>query len=789
MPDDLMNEPIRVVLLEDVSTDAELIVRELHRDGLDANVVHAANRGAYERVLSEVKPDIILSDFSLPDMNGLEAFELAHALHPTVPFIVVTASIDESTAVRCMKQGVTDYVLKEHLVRLGPAVRAALELRDRKIANIRAEQALQEREALLQAILRSIPSRIAVLNGKGEIVSSNHAWRRYAAATLVTGTSDDQVGQNYLAVLASSPDISEVPPIDANAVRDVLEGRRNFFEQEYLVAGPSGSSAWYQMTVSPMDSHDGGCIVCHHEITTLRLAEEQVRILGSRYRHFFEDDISANVMTTTDGKIVDCNPAFLSMYEIDGLDTAKATDFNDLFADAADWYEIVRQLEKRQRLHHHRLQVRTAKDKELSVIGNFSGSYDANETLTEIRGFLIDETALRELEGQFLQAQKMEAIGQLAGGIAHDFNNLLSAILGYADLSISTLGEDHPVSEDLVIIRKAGERAAALTRQLLAFSRRQVLQPVVLDVNVAIQELEKMLRRLIGENIDFVTVLAEKLGKVKVDPGQLEQVVINLAVNARDAMPDGGRFTIETTDVDLGLHYARENLNVLPGPYVAISISDSGCGMDEATKARIFEPFFTTKPEGKGTGLGLSTVYGIVKQSGGNVTVYSELGKGTTFKVYLPRIDEDALRSSKSSALPTPVRGDETILLVEDDEGVRTLTKRILLEQGYTVLESRTGDGGIRIAEQYPHAIHLLLTDIVVPGVSGTQVAESIRQLRPEIRVVYMSGYTGTAALFQGPVGRDASFIQKPFTPESLCRLVRRALDTPPQDSPPAPGE
>ncbi|MCL4695206.1 MAG: response regulator, partial [Candidatus Hydrogenedentes bacterium] len=549
--------PVHVLLLEDVSTDAELVLHALRRDGLAVRHVHVTNRDDFERALNELEPDIVLSDFSLPDINGIEAFELVRAVRPDLPFIVVTASIDEVTAVRCMRLGVNDYVLKDQLLRLGPAVRAALARREQERVSRQAELALEEHEALLQGILRSMPSRIAALDGEGRIVTVNYAWRQYCAGPNPVGSTDVQIGENYIGIVSTAADPQEDPPIDHKGIRDVLEGRREFFAQEYRVVRPGLSEAWFQMTVSPMDSPDGGCIVCHHDITTLRVAEARNRQLETRYRRFFEDDISANVMLSVDGSIGDCNPAFLAIFGLESVEQARAIGIDDLFVDAGNWHEVVRLLRKEERLLHHRLQMRTRDSRELWVIGNFVRSCDIHGNLTEIRGYLIDETALRDLEGQFLQAQKMEAIGQLAGGVAHDFNNLLSAILGYADLAMTTLGEDHPVSEDLMMVRKAGERATALTRQLLAFSRRQVLQPVVLDVNYTIRELEKMLRRLIGENIDFVTILAENVGKVKADAGQLEQVIINLAVNARDAMPRGGRFAIETCDIDLGPNYAR----------------------------------------------------------------------------------------------------------------------------------------------------------------------------------------------------------------------------------------
>ena len=769
-----MSESIHILLIGDVATDAELVERSLRRDGFEARFTVATNRASLERALSRETPDLILSDYNLPGITGSEAFELARDAQPTVPFIIVTASIDEETAVQCMKLGVNDYVLKNQLVRLGPSVRGALEACDREQARRRSEEAVRERDALLQSVLRSLPDRIAVLSRDGTIVTVNEAWQRFAEEA-----GGPHPGENYLtACEGKAPVQDRQDRIDSNGIRTVLGGQAPLFEQEYQYRSESGRNHWFVMTVAPLDTPDGGAIVSHHNVTRIRAAEERSRLLETRYRRFFEEDFAADFLATPEGKILDCNAAFMSMFEISTVDDPKARFLFHLLIDDGEWSELLEALGSRGKLEHHRLSMRTRTGREIQVVGNVVGTYDRNGQLDEVRGYFIDETALRDLEGQFLQAQKMEAIGQLTGGIAHDFNNLLSAILGYADFALSTLGGDHPVSDDLLMIRKAGERAAALTRQLLVFSRRQVMQPVVLDVNLTVRELEKMLRRLIGENIDFATVLSEGLGKVKADAGQLEQVIVNLAVNARDAMPEGGRFAIETSDVDLGPNYARENLNVKPGPYVAISISDSGCGMDAATKARIFEPFFTTKPEGKGTGLGLSTVYGIVKQSGGNVTVYSELGKGTTFKVYLPRIDRETARVTATPVLNPPLAGVETVLLVEDDDGVRNLTKRILSNRGYTVLESRTGDGAIRVSECHEHPIHLLLTDIVVPGVKGTEVAEAIQRERPDIRVMYMSGYTGTAALFQGPVGRRAVFVQKPFTPDALCRQVRRALDT-----------
>jgi two-component system cell cycle sensor histidine kinase/response regulator CckA len=386
-----------------------------------------------------------------------------------------------------------------------------------------------------------------------------------------------------------------------------------------------------------------------------------------------------------------------------------------------------------------------------------------------------DMTARRQLELQLRQSQKMEAVGQLAGGVAHDFNNLLTVILGYSDLLATEVGEKSPLMESIDEIRKSGERAASLTRQLLAFSRRQVLEPKVLEVNALVSNLEKMLHRLIGEDMNLVTLLDPAVGRVYADAGQIEQVILNLAVNSRDAMPKGGRLTIETSNVDLDDAYAREHVSVRPGRYVMLAVTDTGTGMSAETKSHMFEPFFTTKGQGKGTGLGLATVYGIVKQSGGYIWVYSELDRGTTFKVYLPRVDaKPEVRAA--TPVKSSIRGTETILLVEDDQAVRALTRRLLEEKGYKVLEASGSQAAIAIAESAEQPIDLLLTDVVMPEMGGSDLASRLVTLRPGIKVLYMSGYTDDAVVRHGLVAEGATFLQKPFTPERLAQKVSETL-------------
>jgi len=404
----------------------------------------------------------------------------------------------------------------------------------------------------------------------------------------------------------------------------------------------------------------------------------------------------------------------------------------------------------------------------------------ANQILgiaTDITARKKAEEALSKSEEQLRQSQKMEAVGKLAGGVAHDFNNLLTAIVGHSEMCLRRLPADDPIYRKVEQIKKSGDRAAALTRQLLAFSRKQILQPEIIDLNNIVAEMSKMLQRLIGEDIDLMMGLAANAGKVKADPHQIGQVLMNLSVNARDAMPHGGKLTIETSNVFLGDEFAGSHLAVSPGQYVMLAVSDTGTGMDAVTKSRIFEPFFTTKEVGKGTGLGLSTVYGIVQQSEGSIWVYSEVGRGTTFKIYLPYVSEHAEVNRPQVQAPELVKGTETILLVEDEDVVRDMAHEILEETGYEVLEARDGKEAQRIAEQFPGEIHLMLTDVVMPIMSGRQLVELLTPKRPEMKVLYMSGYTDDAIVHHGVLGQGTPFIGKPFSPEALSRKIREILD------------
>ena len=419
--------------------------------------------------------------------------------------------------------------------------------------------------------------------------------------------------------------------------------------------------------------------------------------------------------------------------------------------------------------------------------GQIMGIRSTVEDITERRQ---TQEALQKSEEQLRQWQRVEAIGRLAGGVAHDFNNLLMTIKGCSELLLNAFDRRDPRREEVEEILKAGERATSLTRQLLAFGRRQVLQPQVLDLNSLVINMDKMLRRLIGEDIQLVTVLDQELWSVRVDPGMVEQVIMNLAVNSRDAMPNGGKLTIETANIIHDENYASRHISMKPGYYVMVAVSDNGCGMDKETQSHLFEPFFTTKEKGKGSGLGLSTVYGIVKQSGGNIWVYSEPDQGTTFKIYLTRVEKTAkVYKPKTSPLMAP-GGTETILLVEDEEAVRTMVSKILRNKGYTVLEAAHSKEAFEISERQEGPIHLMVTDVIMPQMSGRELAERLAPSLPEMKVLYMSGYPDNTIVQHGVLEPGTAFLQKPFTLNALELKVREVLDgTRPGSREPAPFE
>ena len=631
-----MDTSLRLLLIEDSENDAHLLVRELKRAGYDVGYERVDTEETLNAALDRQTWDLAIGDYSMPQFSGMAALRIIQERGLDLPFISVSGTITEETAVAAMRAGAKDYVTKGHLQRLIPAI-------ERELRESEARAARRDAEASFATLVEFAPIGIYRSNPAGQFLSVNSALVR-----MLGYDSSDEV-------------------LQLDMGRDVYAD-----------------------------------------------ADERQRLLDrDTYSDRQYDDVEAT-WKRRDGRL---------------------------------------------------LQVQLS----VRAVRNVAGEVDYYET------FVRDATDQRRLQQQLTQSQKMEAIGRLAGGVAHDFNNLLTVITSYSDLVFQDLPPDDPRRDDVDQVRKAADGAAALTRQLLAFSRQQVLEPKVIDLNSVVDNLKKILQRVIGEDVELATVLAAELGAVKADVSQIEQILMNLAVNARDAMPTGGKLTIETTNVD----YDPERQQRSDGSreFVMLAVTDTGTGMDEATKAKIFEPFFTTKQPGKGTGLGLATVYAIVTQAGGFIWVYSELGHGTSFKIYVPRVD--AVATTAAVARIDLPRGTETVLLVEDAAAVRAVARQVLQRQGYRVLEASEGEDALRLAARHQGTIDLVVTDVVMPRVGGRELAERLLVVRPETRVLYMSGYTDDSVVRHGILEGGVAYLQKPFSPEGLVRKVREVLDAP----------
>jgi two-component system cell cycle sensor histidine kinase/response regulator CckA len=552
---------------------------------------------------------------------------------------------------------------------------------------------------------------------------------------------------------------------------------REPFAFDHKIIWPDGSEHWLHLRGDVVLGDDGAVVRMvgsSQDITERKRVESELR----QQAHIVDTISDAVIVMDADGNVTDWNPAATRIF---GYTKAEMLG------------QALRLLNAPPRGDEQDREIRAAFEREGRWAGEIpfvrkdgtggvvdaivAVQHDAQGRPTSIISVSRDVTERRRLEAQLQQAQKMEAVGRLAGGIAHDFNNMLTAVKAYTEFLLEDLEEADPRRTDVQEIAKAADRAASLTRQLLAFSRKQVLQPRPLNLNEVVEGMEKMLRRLIGEDLHIVTRLDPDLHLVEADPSQIEQVMMNLVVNARDAMPNGGVLTIETRNVTL--EQAEPAWGIQPGAYASLTITDTGVGMDADTRANAFEPFFTTKPVGHGTGLGLSTVYGIVKQSGGHVVVYSEPGYGSTFKVYLPQaeaVDADPVLGPTVARFP---RGNETVVLVDDDEGVRAVSRRILLRAGYTVLSAADGVEAMRLISESAAPVHVLITDVVMPGLGGRELVAHVRETHPDLRVLFVSGYTEEGIRRHGVLDTESAFLEKPFTPERLAQTVREVLDIP----------
>jgi PAS domain S-box-containing protein len=578
----------------------------------------------------------------------------------------------------------------------------------------------------------------------------------------------------------------QIHPEDRERVlAEVSEGHDNGnpFRSEYRMLTKEGRVVWVRDESFLVKEESGQPSLIQGvlwDISEYRLGRERLEKNDTKFLTIFERVAVGIALVDMEGRLIKSNPALQAMlgYREEELRNRIFIEFThpgDATADTGLYQEVVEG-----KRDHYQMEKRYIRKDGAVIWGRVTVSLvrgQQGERPFTIR-MVEDITEQKRLESNFLQVQKMETVGQLAGGIAHDFSNLLTVIKGYSQLSLSELKEGDPLKRNMEEVQRATERAMDLTRQLLAFSRRQVMDMKVLDLNAIITDLSRMLRCIIGEDIELITVLAEDLGRVKTDPGQIEQVILNLVVNARDAMPNGGTLTIETSNVELDEDYARTHIQVTPNRYIRLSVSDTGCGMTPEVMERIFEPLFTTKGKGKGTGLGLSTVYGIVKQSGGHIWAYSEPGQGSAFKIYLPKVEEEIDRVSQRKETGHVSRGNETVLLVEDDLSVRGLASRILREYGYTILEATDGGEAMRLGHDHLNEkIHLLLTDVVMPQMGGKELLKQFKALHPEIKVLFMSGYTDHAITHHPGFNPGEPFLGKPFSPTALARKVREVLD------------
>jgi two-component system cell cycle sensor histidine kinase/response regulator CckA len=766
---------LRVLLVEDSDADADLIVHAITRGFPGASFDWAVSRKQFTERLAAADYDIVIADYRLPDWTGMEAVREMRHLGRDIPLILVTGELGDERAVECVKAGAADYLLKTgNLARLPIAIARAIEEKRNRNESQRSQQLIEqaqhqarEQEERFLQLAETIDEVFFVMDAQNrETLYINPAYER------TWGRSCQSLYDNPQ---------SFVEPVPAGDRERLVEymNRVSRGEQagklEYRIIQPSGNVRWLLAHAVPIRNPDGdvyriGGVAL--DITESREAQMALEEIAERLRKLTETSFDA-IKITHDGIIQDANPGFLKMFGYEVMDEVIGRPFIDFVSDAS----------------RDDVQTRSA--------NNVEGTYelegrrrDGTKLLLEAtarthvsRGQTLRITALRDmterraLENQVRQAQKMEAVGRLAGGVAHDFNNLLTVILSYTDMLIEGVSPKDPRTEDLAEIRKATVAAASLTRQLLAFSRQQVIEPRLINLNEVVENSEKMLRRLIGEDIEVQTNLSSTPLTVMIDPGQLEQVMMNLAVNARDAMPTGGKLTLETANVTLDAEYARDHWPVTPGNFAMLAMSDIGCGMSEETRAHMFEPFFTTKGPGHGTGLGLATVYGIVKQSNGFIWVYSEPGNGTSFKIYFPLLDQAPEQFASKQRTEAPRRGTETILLAEDATAVRTAARQILERFGYTVLEAANGTDALGTAHNGAK-IDLLLTDVVMPEMSGRELVDRFAKLRPNTKVLFMSGYTDDAIVRHGVLRPGTAYLQKPFSPDTLARKVRDVLDS-----------
>jgi two-component system cell cycle sensor histidine kinase/response regulator CckA len=1010
-----MQKKLNVLILEDVPTDAELVIRELRKEKIDLTSRVVETKEDFLRELKEFAPDIIISDYKLPQFNGMQALELVKELTPTTPFIICTGSLTEETAVECMKSGATDYVIKDHIVRINPAVKGAIEKKLINEEKKRAEIALRTAAREWQTTFNAMDNGVALMSQDKKIIRCNNAM-----STILEKPVNEIIGSTCCDLICNKAKDQEICLF--NGMLKTQKRKTSIIKS---------NSKWFTITVDPIFDKNNtitGAVLTLYDITDQKKIEKALKESENKYRLLIENQTDLIVQVDIEGKIQFVSPSYckmfgkkekellgkqsmVSVHEEDREKTARAmeylykppyscyveqramtklgwlwftwaakavldennnvisiisvgrditdrklaekalqvseerfalavkgandgiwdwdiknntlywsphmkallgytddelnVDFNTLISHLypddieltqaaieshlkkrspysiesrlrtksgeyrwfhtrgeAVWDEAgnpIRMVGSSTDITEHKLADEELRKLSIAVeqssvsiiITDINGDIEyVNKKFTDITGFGYKEvigknprilksgvhppefykklwkkinsgkewqgeicnkrkdgklyweyasispirneegtithyiglkediTERKSLEEQLRQSQKMEAIGRLAGGIAHDFNNMMTAVIGFSDYLLSARNEDESLCSIIKQIKTAGQRAASLTQHLLTFSRRQSTESQLIDLNSIISDMEHMLKQLIGEDIELIFALDKKLDFIKADHSQIEQIIMNLAVNSRDAMPEGGKLVIETSGIDLDESYCRDWIDINPGRYVILAVTDTGIGMDKDTLAHIYEPFYTTKEIGKGTGLGLSTVYGIIEQSGSHIHCYSEPGKGTTFKIYFPAIYEEEKAESfeKEQIAAESLKGKETVLVVEDEDIVRNITCTVLKDNGYTVLEASNSNVALDICKQHRERIDVLISDVIMPGMNGTKLAEEVLSLYPQTAVLFVSGYPDNATEKLNLIEGGDNFLQKPFTPKKLLTKVREIV-------------
>ncbi len=746
----------KILIVEDEHIVALDIRLHLQKCGYTVPGIFSSGEEALEH-MEELQPDIVLMDIQLQgELDGVETASIIKEKY-RIPVILLTAYADDTTIERAKITQPFGYIIKPFEER---ELRTAIEI---ALYRYQMERKLLDRERLFFTTLNSIGDAVVVTDIDGVIEFINPV-----AEQLCTVLNAEAVGKRF-------GDLFLLTPEESN-------GRAAAPDLAILTARPASGNVRVpvELRSSPLRDEQGeelGTVWVLRDISERLEAERSLKRSEERYRKFFQEDLSGDFVARADGLITDCNLSFVRLFRFGTVEEVTGRDLNHFFPDDQSRTSFWQLVNRNRKVELLETTFHAADGNPVTVLANLVGQFTPDGILEEVKGYFVDTTERRKLEEQLRHSQKMEAIGRLAGGVAHDFNNLLTVIMGYSNLILDVLPENSDLRADVEGIQKATRKGVNLTRQLLTFSRHQVMRMRVTDLNSLVLEMEKMIRRLITEDITMHMYMDAELANVYVDPGQVEQVLINLAVNARDAMLEGGSLIIRTRNEQVLERLPTHTDDIPEGFYTVLEVRDSGIGIDEKYLTLIFEPFFTTKESSQGTGLGLSTVYGIVKQSGGYIRVDSRVGMGTSFLIYIPTVDLPSEEEDQQVRGSERFSGSETILVVEDEENVRFLVSRMLTSRGYHVLEAQNAGEALLICEEYTGTIHLLVSDVVMPHVTGNKLAERLQQIRPDIRVLLMSGYPDKVIEERGLLSPDCEFIQKPFDLEVFIARIRDILD------------